>query len=329
MVFHGKTQMSELAFSGLGLNPMTATSPNPFDPDWAPGGSSSGSASAVALGLAPCALGSDTGGSVRIPAAWQGLVGLKTTAGLIPNDGVVPLAPSLDTIGPLTRTVEDAALILSALTGAPPPDLEGARIEGCAFFIPETTVFDRADPEPVAAFEAAVERLAQAGARIERGPAPELAEILRVAAERGAIVNTEGYAIWGARIEANPELIWDRIADRFRSGRAFTADQSDGARMAFRRLARAFLARIAAHDAALWPTAPILPPSVARLMADAEFYAARNLMALRNTRLGNLMGCCGLSLPAGAPGCGLLLTGRPFDEARLLRLGAAMERALS
>ncbi len=325
----GKTHMSELAFSGLGVNPMTATPPGPYDPDWAPGGSSSGSASAVALGLAPAALGSDTGGSVRIPAAWQGLVGLKTTAGLLDKAGVVPLAPSLDTIGPITRNVEDAVLLLGALTGARPVDLAGADLKGASLFAPETAVLEDVEPEPLAAFEAALEVLGRAGARIARGPAPELAETLRVAAEQGAIVNAEGYAIWGARIEAQPELIYERIRARFRAGADASADKAEGARMAFRRLSRGFLARMAAHDAAVWPTTPILPPSVARLLADAEHYGARNLMALRNTRLGNLLGLCGLTIPTAQPACGLLFNGRPFEEARLLRLGAAAEAALA
>jgi aspartyl-tRNA(Asn)/glutamyl-tRNA(Gln) amidotransferase subunit A len=329
LVCLGKTHMSELAFSGLGLNPMAATAPNPFDPDWAPGGSSSGAAASVSLGLAAMGLGSDTGGSVRIPAAWQGLVGLKTTAGLIPLDGVVPLSPTLDTVGPLCRSVEDAALSLAALTGRPAADLGGATLERAAFLIPTTVMLDDLDPAQAEAFEASVARLAQAGARIDRAPVPELAEALAIAARDGAIVNTEGYAVWGEAIEANPDAMFPLIRERFRSGRAFRSDQIDRARLAFRRLAAAYLARTAAHDAVLSPTTPNLPPSVAALSADDDVYVRQNLLALRNTRLGNLFGLCGLTLPTGRPGCGLLLTGRPHDEGRLLRLGAAIERALA
>ncbi|MGA1684985.1 MAG: amidase, partial [Gemmobacter sp.] len=128
LVCLGKTHMSELAFSGLGLNPVTATPPNVNDPARVPGGSSSGAAASVALGLAPAAIGSDTGGSVRIPAAWNDLVGLKTTEGRIGLGGVVPLAESFDTVGPLARSVEDCALILSALEGGRPADLRGATL---------------------------------------------------------------------------------------------------------------------------------------------------------------------------------------------------------
>ncbi len=329
MVTLGKTHLSELAFSGLGVNPMAATSPNPRAPGCAPGGSSSGAAASVALGLAPVALGSDTGGSVRIPAAWQSLVGLKTTAGLIPTEGCVPLSPTLDTVGPLCRTVEDAALTLAALTGRPPADLGGATLTGAAFLVPETTVLDAADPAILAAFEAALGALEAAGARIDRAPIPEFAEALAVAGRDGAIVNTEGYAVWGERIEAEPDKMFPMIRERFRSGRNFRADQIDRARLAFKRLSRSYLARTAAYDAVLCPTTPNLPPPVDRLEADEDFYVAQNLLALRNTRLGNLFGLCGLTLPTPTPCAGLLMTGRPFDEARLLRLGAAAEAALA
>lgn len=328
LVCLGKTHMSELAFSGLGLNPMTATAPNVFDPDWAPGGSSSGAAASVALGLAPIGLGTDTGGSVRIPAAWQGLVGLKTTAGLISNDGVVPLSPTLDTTGPLVRVVEDAALCLAALTGRPAPDLTGATLARARFLIPTTVMLEGCDPAQAEAFEAAVEALCKAGAKVERAPVPEFTEALEVAATKGAIVNTEGYGVWGEAIEANPDAVFPLIRERFRSGRAFRADQGEAARLAFVRLARSFLARLAPFDALLSPTTANLPPSVAALSGDDGFYVAQNLLALRNTRLGNLFGLCGLTIPTGRPACGLLFTGRPFDEARLLRIGAAAEAAL-
>lgn len=329
LVCLGKTQMSELAFSGLGLNPRAATPPNRFDHAAAPGGSSSGAAASVAFDLAPLALGSDTGGSVRIPAAWNGLVGLKTSWGLIPNDGVVPLAPSLDTIGPLTRDVADSALMLAALTGRPAPDLAGARLKGARVFVPETTVFDDAEDAPIAAFEAAAEALAREGATLLRGPMPEFAEALEIAARDGAIVNTEGWAVWRATIEAAPGVMHPFIEQRFRSGAGFRSDQIEGARLAFARLARACRARWADCDALLCPTVPILPPDAARLEADAEFYAERNLLALRNTRLGNLFGFCALTLPTPRPACGIMLTGRAGEEARLLRLGAAMEAALA
>jgi aspartyl-tRNA(Asn)/glutamyl-tRNA(Gln) amidotransferase subunit A len=137
LVALGKTHMTELAFSGLGVNPVTATPPNINDPELAPGGSSSGAAASVAFGLAAAGIGSDTGGSVRVPAAWNDLVGLKTTHGAVPLDGVVPLCASLDTVGPLTRSVEDAALVHAVLAGEPPVDLTGATLAGVRLFVLE------------------------------------------------------------------------------------------------------------------------------------------------------------------------------------------------
>jgi aspartyl-tRNA(Asn)/glutamyl-tRNA(Gln) amidotransferase subunit A len=325
----GKTHMTELAFSGLGVNPMTATPPNVHDPDWAPGGSSSGAAASVAFGLAPVGMGSDTGGSVRAPAAWNSLVGLKTTSGLISLEGVVPLAPSFDTIGPLTRTVEDAALVLSGLTGAPPPDLTGASLQGVALLVAEGAMFEGADPEPVAAFDAAVERLARAGARIGRAPVPEFGASLEAIGLYGSPVAAEGYAIWRETIEARPDAMHPPVRDRFRAGDAVTAADVEACRRLFADLARSCLARTAAWDAVIFPTSPILPPSATRLAEDNAYFADRNLLALRNTRVGNFLGLSGLTVPTGTPACGLLLNGRPIDEARLLRIGAAVERALA
>src|SRR6056297_1563870 len=142
LVCLGKTHMSELAFSGLGLNPMTATPPNVNDPAAVPGGSSSGAAASVAMGLAACGIGSDTGGSVRIPAAWNDLVGLKTSFGRLPNEGVLPLCEKFDTVGPLARSVEDCALVLAALEGRRAADLRGANLKGMRFAALETVVMD-------------------------------------------------------------------------------------------------------------------------------------------------------------------------------------------
>ena len=148
----GKTHMSELAFSGLGLNPMTATPPCVNDPQAVPGGSSSGAAASVAFGLAACGIGSDTGGSVRIPAAWNDLVGLKTTAGRLSLDGVVPLAARFDTVGPLTRNVEDAALVLSVLEGhSGGADLRGASLSGVRLAALRSVVLDDIREQPLKA----------------------------------------------------------------------------------------------------------------------------------------------------------------------------------
>lgn len=321
----GKTHMTELAFSGLGLNPMTATPPNVNDPALVPGGSSSGAATSVAFNLAPAAIGSDTGGSVRIPAAWNDITGLKTTSGRLPLTGIVPLVESFDTVGPLTRNVEDAALLLAALEGGKPADLTGATLAGTRLAILDTVAFDDIRDMPARAFDGAASRLAKAGARIERLAVPALPEVMALS---GILFTSEAYAIWQDTIEAAPDQMFAPILERFRSGASFKAtDYIDAWRSL--RVARALWAEAtAAYDAVIIPTAAILPPDAARLLTDQDYFTRENLLALRNTRIGNLMGLSALTLPTGTPSCGIMLMGKPFKEEALLRLGAAAERAL-
>jgi len=325
LVCLGKTHMSELAFSGLGVNPVTATPPNAIEPGRAPGGSSSGAAVSTALGLAAAGIGSDTGGSVRIPAAWNGLAGLKTTAGQISCEGVVPLSTTLDTVGPLCRTVEDCALIYGALMGRKPEAPQPAALKGARFLVPETSVLEGCDPEVSAAFEAALEALAEAGARIARADVPEIAEALDVGARISGIVNTEGWRLWGDLIEANPGVMYDRIEKRFRMGQGGTVEKDREALEVLAGLSRAVQARMAAEGPMLMPASAILPPPVDRLLADEAFYAERNMMALRNTRLGNILTLSALTVPTAAPMVGLMIVAGPDQEAPLLALGRAIE----
>ena len=329
----GKTHMSELAFAGLGVNPAyggntdpkPGTPPNLHDPALAPGGSSSGAAASVAFGLAAAGIGSDTGGSVRVPAAWNDLVGLKTTHGRLSLQGVVPLAESFDTIGPLCRTVEDCAQLLAVMEGGKPADLRGATLQGRRFLVLEPYSSDVREG-PGAAFSAAVARLAKAGARIETGTVAGIEEAMALSP---VLFATEGYGTWRDVIEAAPEKMYSRILERFRGGQAFSAPDYVAA---WRRLhvLRALWAReTAGFDAVLLPTVPNLPPDVHRLMQDPDFYVTENLITLRNTRVGNLMGLCGLTLPTGVPSCGLMMLGAAMGDERLLRLGAAAEAVLA
>lgn len=323
----GKTHMTELAFSGLGLNPMTATPPNVHDHDLAPGGSSSGAAASVAFGLAAAAIGSDTGGSVRVPAAWNDLVGLKTTAGRLSLRGVVPLAPRFDTVGPLCRSVEDAALLLAALEGGRPADLRGAALQDARLMILETVALDGIRAEPEAGFDHAVERLRDAGAIIERLAAPEVAEAMALA---GIIFTTEAWGTWKELIESHPaDRMFAPVRERFRSGAAHSGADYVAAWQRLEVLRMAFAERIARFDAVLLPTSPIMPGRIDALLADHELFVAENLLALRNTRIGNLMGGCALTLPTGLPATGITLMGPAGAEERLLRLGRAAEQALA
>ena len=325
LVCLGKTHLSELAFSGLGLNPMAATPPNIHDPTRVPGGSSSGAAASVAFGLAAGAIGSDTGGSIRVPAAWNDLVGFKPAHGLLPLTGVVPLAPSFDTPGPLARSVEDATLLLAALTGGRAPDLAGARLTGARLFVCETVALDDLRDEPRAGFEAAVERLAAAGAGIDRGPLPGIAEAMPLSP---VVYAGEAYGLWRETIEARPELMYDRILERFRGGAAFSAPDLAAAWEVLRRARAAYAAATGGYDAVLVPTTPNLPPVADRVREDAGHYVEENLLTLRNTRIGNLLGLAAVTLPTGVPMTGLTLMAPPGAEGRLARLAAAAEGAL-
>lgn len=325
LVCLGKTHMSELAFSGLGLNPITATPPNVNDPGAVPGGSSSGAAASIAFGLAPAAIGSDTGGSVRIPAAWNDLVGLKTTAGRISLRGVVPLCERFDTVGPLARSVEDCALLLAALEGGTAPDLAGASLTGTRFLLLETVAMDDLRDAPAKGFDDAVQRLSAKGAKIERGRIPEVAEAMALA---GLLFTAEAYGIWSKIIEAAPEKMFPRILERFRIGGTIAASDYVASWRLLEELRALYAKRTAGFDAVILPTAPILPPDANRLLTDNDYYVAENLLALRNTRIANLFGLCALTLPTSQPSCGITLMAAPGSEERLLRLGSAAERAL-
>lgn len=326
LVCLGKTHMSELAFSGLGYNPITATPPAKHHPNGVAGGSSSGAAASVAKGLAPCGIGSDTGGSVRIPSVWNDLVGLKTTTGRLPLTGVVELAARFDTVGPLCRTVEDAALMLAAMEGTSAADLRGATLKGARLMILDTVVMDGLCDEAAQGFDSAVARLEAAGATVERRAVPLVTEVLDLAA---SLIPAETYGTWKHAIEAAPDKMFDMVRDRFRSGAATPAAEFVAAWQALDRLRRDWLAQVAGYDAVILPTAAILPPDIDRLAQDEAYYVAQNLLALRNTRIGNLLGLSSLTLPTGVPATGLMVFTPPVAEERLLRLGAAAEAALA
>ncbi|MEL6168810.1 MAG: amidase family protein [Pseudomonadota bacterium] len=323
LVCLGKTHMTELAFSGLGLNPITATPPNVHDGDQVAGGSSSGAAASVAHGLAAGGIGSDTAGSVRIPAVWNDLVGLKTRSGTLPLSGVVPLAPQFDTVGPLCRSVEDAALLLGAM-GGPEVDLTAAGLGGVRFVVLTTLAMDDLAAPVESAFENALARLEIAGAKVVRAEAPEQAEATELA---GVLFAGEGYGVWRDEIETRPDAMYPLILERFRGGSAFSAADYVAAWRRLDELREEYTARFAGFDAVLAPTCANLPPMASDLLNDPELFIRENLLALRNTRIASLMGLAALTVPTGVPQTGLMLSAP--SEARLLRLGRAVETALA
>ncbi len=321
----GKTHLSELAFSVLGVNPVTATPPNRHDLSLAPGGSSSGAAASVAFGLAAAAVGSDTAGSARVPAAWNDLVGFKPTHGLLSLHGALPLRPGFDTVGVVARSVEDASALLAAL-GGPRVDLAGVGLRGTRFLLLEDPATLPTRHAPAAAVEATFSRLIAAGAHIDRRAVAAIAPTLAIFP---VISGSEAYGVWCEAIEADPEVVFAPIRDRFRTGARIAAVDYVAGLRALDVQRRAWTLATAGFDAVLMPTTANLPPSIERLLSDLAFYVAENLLALRNATLANLFGLCALSLPTGAPACGLMLMAAGGEDARLLRLAAAAERVLN
>jgi len=323
LVCLGKTHMSELAFSGLGLNPMTETTPCVNNLEAVSGGSSSGAAGSVAFGLAAAGIGSDTGGSVRIPAAWNDLVGLKTTSGDVSLNGVVPLCPKFDTVGPLCRSVEDAAMLYGILKGGTSGDVTPSRPK--RIMILTSVAMDDMEATPKEAFAQCVQKLSNAGIELIEKPFPILNSILDLA---GILFTTEAYAQWGEVLERDGDKMYPEILDRFMAGKKFTKDQYESA-WAQLDLARKDWAELTANfDAVIIPSSPILPPDHQRLLRDGEYYRRINLLALRNTRIGNMLGLCAITLPTQTPSCGLMIMGAPNTEQNLLSIAANIEQII-
>ena len=326
LVCLGKTHMSEIAFSGLGYNPVAATPPCVNDEGAVPGGSSSGAAASVAFGLAAAALGSDTGGSVRIPSVWNDLVGLKTTHGRVSLDGVVPLCRTFDTVGPLCRSVEDAGLLLAAIEGGGAADLEGASLKGMRFAALQTVVLDDVSEAAMAGYCAALDKLATAGAEIMPLEVPELGRAFEMSLP---LFTADAYANWRDLVEAHPNKMYHQILERVRGGKDVLAHDYLAFWQELEAIRGTYAQATAGFDAVLCPGAANMPPNLERLIADPEFYREQNLLTLRNTRVANLMGLASLALPVGVPSVGILLNTAPMSEERLLRIGAAAEAALA
>ncbi|MEO8525482.1 MAG: amidase [Caldimonas sp.] len=331
----GRTNMSEFAFSGVGINPHHGTPVNPacaaLDPTpRIPGGSTSGGATSVASGAAWAALGSDTGGSIRIPAALQGLVGFKSTARLVPRDGALPLSTSLDTVAAITRSVRDA-IVLHEVLADRRVAVAGKPVAALRLGVPRTLMLDGVDPTVGRAFEAALAALEQAGAQVERFDLPLLDEVAALNAS-GGFAAAESWA-WHRRLLAEHGADYDpRVALRIRRGEAMSAadyiDLLAGRRAWIARMEAA----LAPWDALLSPTVPIVAPVLAPLLADdAAFFAANGLL-LRNPAIVNLLDGCALSLPCQAAGelpAGLMLWGAAMRDDAVLDAALAVEAALT
>jgi aspartyl-tRNA(Asn)/glutamyl-tRNA(Gln) amidotransferase subunit A len=329
-VLIGRTNMSEFAFSGLGLNPHYGTPLSAWDRESGrvPGGSSSGAAVSVADGMAHGAIGTDTGGSCRIPAAFNGLVGYKPTARRVPLQGAVPLSSNLDSIGPLARSVSCCAILDAVLAQSAPPRLAPEGVAGRNFAVPDRLVRDGMEAQVADAFEAALSRLSAAGARVQEIAVPEFAEALTALAHKGGFSAAEAYA-WHEGFIATGAKDYDpRVLARIMRG----AEQSAADYIRLLQARAGFIEkmqlRMAAFDALLMPTSPILAPRLAEVARDEDF-TRLNLLALRNNAVVNLMDGCGLSLPIhrrGEAPVGLMLAASPGRDQHLMSLGAAVEK---
>jgi aspartyl-tRNA(Asn)/glutamyl-tRNA(Gln) amidotransferase subunit A len=331
-VIVGRTNMTEFAYSGLGINPHFGTPRNPWDRETGriPGGSTSGGAVSVTDGMAVAAVGSDTGGSVRIPSALCGLVGFKPTARRVPMDGVLPLSTALDSLGPLAASVRCCAIVDAVLSGGRVPPLATAELVDARLAIPVDVVLNDLDDAVGAAFEAACTTLAAAGARIRRVAVPEFSELPAIYA-RGTFPAAEAWAWHRNHIESNASAYDPRVVSRIMLGRNISAADFIDLLAARKRWIAAVEARVQGFDAMLMPTVPQIAPPIDSLVADEAAYFRTNGLMLRNPTLINFLDGCALSLPchrAGQAPVGLMLAGVGGTDQRILKLGQAVESAL-
>jgi aspartyl-tRNA(Asn)/glutamyl-tRNA(Gln) amidotransferase subunit A len=329
-VIVGKTNMVEFAYSGLGLNPHFGTPANPFDRERVPGGSSSGAGVAVPYGYSAASIGTDTGGSVRIPAAFNNVTGFKPTQRRVPRDGAVPLSTSLDSIGPLAPTSACCALIDAVLAGEEPVPLAALPLRGLRLAVPRNELTEGLDPIVAAAFTRALTRLSEAGAVITDAAFPDLALVAEVS-RYGGIAAPEAYAWHKKLIAARHEFYDPRVLSRLlKSADVSAADYITALTIRSAAIA-AFDRATAPFDAVICPTVPVVPPRFDDLTRDADYFR-NNQIVLRNTTVFNVLDRCALSVPCGAVSelpVGLMLVGPHGGDRRLLEIGAAVEGALA
>jgi aspartyl-tRNA(Asn)/glutamyl-tRNA(Gln) amidotransferase subunit A len=325
----GKTNMTEFAFSGVGINPHYGTPANPADLHTAriPGGSSSGAAVSVALGICIAAIGSDTGGSIRIPAALCGLTGFKPTARRVPTAGAIPLSTTLDTICAMARSVDDCILVDSIIADTPLsiPDLP---LAGLRLLLPATMVLEDLDAHVARSFSGALSRLSAAGATITELPLASLEELPRLNRFAGA----ESYA-WHRALLAEREADYDfRVVRRIKQGAVLTAADYIHLHTARREWIRQMESIMARFDALIMPTVPIVAPEISELEKSEESFFKTNALLLRNPAAINYLDGCAVSLPCHEPGTlpvGLTVAGCAMSDGKTLAVARAVAKCLA
>ncbi len=327
----GRTNMTEFAFSGLGVNPHYNTPRNPWDRSIGkiPGGSSSGAAVSVTDGMAAASIGTDTGGSVRIPAALCGLTGFKPTASRVSTTGAFPLSTTLDSIGPLAKSVECCALIDQVISGTPVEELRTRSPETISLAVPQNIVLDEMDSMVAARFEFAVSKLSAMGARITDIPFNSVLDIPK-ANEKGGFAASEAYATLRHLLQEDEELFDPRVAVRIKRGANMSAvDYIELLKM------RELIQHNAAsesysYDAILMPTVPIVAPAISSVVESDEFYHEANMLMLRNCSIGNFLNRCAVTIPIQEPGSGpvgLMLMGETMEDRKILEIASGIQKA--
>jgi len=331
LVILGRTNMTEFAFSGLGVNNHYGTPKNAWDRETGriPGGSSSGAAVSVTDGMAFMGLGSDTGGSVRIPAALCGIAGFKPTQKRVSRNGVLPLSASFDSVGPLAPSIACCAVVDAILAGEPPAVPEAIPVAGLRLAVPQTQVLDGMDEAVAQAFDGALVRLSEAGARIIEIPFAELSEIPEINAKGGLVV-AEAYGWHRPLLEKAAELYDPWIRTRIEKGAH--QDAADYIDLLNRRAN--FQARAdqvtAPFDAVIMPTVPLVAPTFAEV-EDEKIFSRVNVLLLRNTMIFNFLDRCAASVPCHAPGTapvGLMVAGEHGADRRLLAMALSIEKVV-
>ena len=329
----GRTNMTEFAYSGIGINPHYGTPANPWDRAnrRIPGGSSSGAAVSVTDGMAIAAIGTDTGGSVRIPAALSGLAGFKPTASRVPQDGCFPLSFSLDSIGPLAASVECCALIDAVMAGEDPAPLPDMPVSGLRLGVAQTLVLDDLEEPVSTAFEVALTRLSAAGARLIDLPFATLGDIPQFSTA-GGLAAAEALSLHRRDLESRAQDFDHRVASRIRNGAKIGGADYVDLLHARARLRREADALTPPFDAVLIPTCPRIAPPIADLESDDAAFGEANLAMLRNTALFNFLDRCATSLPIHRPDeapVGLMVVGETLGDRRNLSVAKAIETALA
>lgn len=324
----GKNNMTEFAYSGLGINSHFGTPLNPHDrkAQRIPGGSSSGAGVAVAEGMAPAAIGTDTGGSCRIPAAFCGVIGFKPTSTRVSKNGVIPLSATLDSVGPLASSVSCCAVLDSILSGGPGEDVDSHPEGGLRLGVLEGYVTDQMDDVVAAAYQAALTRLSQCGVRLTPVTLEELTELPKINS-KGGFVGAEAYAWHSRHLPERSDFYDPWVRARFEAGRSQSAADYIHLIEHRKRIRTAVAAKHQPFDALILPTVQIAPPAIEDLADPAESNRI-NLLCLRNTAVGNFLDLPAISIPCHGEGSlpvGAMLMGKTGEDRRLLAIARGLE----